>query len=63
MEHKGEINFKYFFQFFNIFVTTGKVIADAGSMSNDIGKGSDTVKSVFDILDRESRINPDDERG
>ena len=32
-------------------------------MSNDIAKGSDAVKSVFGILGRESRINPDDERG
>jgi len=32
-------------------------------MSRDIAKGSDAVKSVFGILDRESRINPEDERG
>eukprot|EP01018_Ginkgo_biloba_P022708 Gb_36497 [translate_table: standard] len=42
---------------------TGRVIADAGSMTSDLAKGSDAVKSVFAILDRNSRINPDDEEG
>ena len=60
---KGEITFKSFFQVFYILLTTGKVIAEAGSMSNDIAKGSDAVKSVFGILAREIRIHPDDERG
>ena len=32
-------------------MSTGKVFADAGSMSSDIAKGSDTVKSVFGILE------------
>jgi hypothetical protein len=31
------------------------------SMRNDIAKGSDVVKSVFCILDRESDTNLDDE--
>lgn len=44
-------------------MSIGKVIADVGSMSNDIAKGSNTVKSMFDILDRESHINPNNEKG
>lgn len=36
------------------------MIADAGSMTSDIAKGSNAVKSVFAILDRKSRISPDD---
>ena len=59
----GQINSKGFFQVFLMLLSTGRVIGEAGSMSSDIAKGSDTVKSVFGILDRESRINPDDERG
>ncbi|GLJ36715.1 hypothetical protein SUGI_0738890 [Cryptomeria japonica] len=48
---------------FLVLMSTARVIAEAGSMTSDIAKGSDAVKSVFEILDRESRINPDDENG
>ncbi|GLJ36676.1 hypothetical protein SUGI_0737940 [Cryptomeria japonica] len=47
---------------FLILVSTGRVIAEAGSMTSDIAKGSNAVKSVFAILDRKSRIIPDDPR-
>eukprot|EP00253_Pinus_taeda_P026305 PITA_26305 len=60
---KGKITSEALFQVFFILMSTRKVIADAGSMSSDIAKGSDAVEAVFGILDRESRINPDDERG
>ncbi|PNX87666.1 ABC transporter B family member, partial [Trifolium pratense] len=47
-----------------IFVSTGKVIADvAGSMTNDLAKGSDAVGSVFAILDRSTKIEPDELEG
>ena len=39
------------------------MIADAGSMTSDLAKGSDAVKSVFEILDRNSLINPEDRDG
>lgn len=39
-------------------MSIGRVIAKAGSMTSDIAKGSDAVKSVFDILNRESFIKP-----
>ncbi|MCI01760.1 ABC transporter B family member, partial [Trifolium medium] len=43
---------------------TGKVIADvAGSMTNDLAKGSDAVGSVLAILDRSTKIEPDDLEG
>ena len=48
---------------FFVFMSTARVIAEAGSMTSDIAKGSDAVKSVFESLDRQSRINPDDEKG
>ncbi|KAK4760323.1 hypothetical protein SAY87_005216 [Trapa incisa] len=59
----GYITPKELFETFMILVSTGVVIADAGSMTSDISRGSDTVASVFAILDRETRIQPDDREG
>ncbi|RVW23912.1 ABC transporter B family member 15 [Vitis vinifera] len=42
---------------------TGRVIADAGSMTSDLAKGSDAVGSVFAVLDRYTRIEPEDPDG
>nr|ABK25843.1 unknown [Picea sitchensis] len=39
------------------------MIADAGSMTSDLAKGSDAVTSVFEILDINSLINPEDHDG
>jgi ATP-binding cassette subfamily B (MDR/TAP) protein 1 len=39
------------------------MIADAGSVTSDLAKGSDAVTSVFEILDRNTDINPDDHEG
>ncbi|KAK9101221.1 hypothetical protein Scep_024651 [Stephania cephalantha] len=44
------------FKTFFILVSTGKVIADAGSMTSDIAKGATAVASVFKVLDRQSQI-------
>jgi ATP-binding cassette subfamily B (MDR/TAP) protein 1 len=60
---KGDMTAKALFQTFFILMTTGNMIAEAGGMSSDLVKGSNAVKSLFRILDRESRINPDDEKG
>jgi len=57
---QGVINAKALFETFMILVSTGRVIADAGSMTNDLAKGSDAVASVFAILDRYTKIEPDD---
>jgi ATP-binding cassette, subfamily B (MDR/TAP), member 1 len=46
-----------------ILVSTGRVIAEAGSMTTDLAKGGDTVGSVFAVLDRVTGINPDDHMG
>jgi ATP-binding cassette subfamily B (MDR/TAP) protein 1 len=60
----GYITKKALFETIMIFVSTGKVIADvAGSMTNDLAKGSDAVGSVFAILDRSTKIEPDDFEG
>eukprot|EP01018_Ginkgo_biloba_P016172 Gb_10215 [translate_table: standard] len=62
LEH-GHISFDGFLKTMFILVRTGRVIADAGSMTSDLAKGADAVQSVFAILDRNSRINPDDPEG
>ncbi|KAL7589043.1 hypothetical protein Lser_V15G41113 [Lactuca serriola] len=61
--NKGLVTAKEMFQVFFILMTTGKNIADAGSMSSDISKGSGAVRSVLAILDRKSEIDPDDTKG
>ncbi|KAJ4972556.1 hypothetical protein NE237_005730 [Protea cynaroides] len=61
--YQGYITFKAFFQTFMVLVSTGRVIAEAGAMTTDLAKGSDAVGSVFTILDRVTRIEPDDLAG
>lgn len=60
---KGYISGKALFETFMILVSTGRVIADAGSMTSDLVKGSEAVGSVFAILDRYTRIEPEDPEG
>ncbi|EES06419.2 putative multidrug resistance protein [Sorghum bicolor] len=57
------ITAKAFFQTFLILISTTLVIADAGSMTADLAKGADAVASVFAILDRETKIDPDNPEG
>ncbi|XP_059670243.1 ABC transporter B family member 15-like [Cornus florida] len=59
----GYIGAKALFETFMILVSTGRVIADAGTMTNDLAKGSDAVGSVFAVLDRYTRIEPEDPDG
>ncbi|KAG8636189.1 hypothetical protein MANES_16G108200v8 [Manihot esculenta] len=54
---KREISAGDVFKTFFILVSTGKVIAEAGSMTSDLAKGSIAVASVFQILDRQSLIS------
>lgn len=54
--NNGEISSGDVFKTFFILVSTGKVIADAGSMTSDLAKGSAAVASIFSILDRPSVI-------
>lgn len=60
---KGYVNAKQLFETFMILVSTGRVIADAGSMTTDLAKGSDAVGSVFAVLDRYTKIEPEDPEG
>ncbi|KAF3615226.1 putative ABC transporter B family member 8 [Capsicum annuum] len=57
----GEISAADVFKTFFILVSTGKVIAEAGSMTSDLAKGSTVVASIFSILDRKSLIQGSDE--
>ncbi|XXG62474.1 hypothetical protein AAC387_Pa05g0824 [Persea americana] len=61
--HNEKITYKHLFQTFFILVTTGRVIAEAGSMTSDLSKGADAIKSVFLILERKSKTEPDDPHG
>ncbi|GAA0151582.1 ATP-binding cassette [Lithospermum erythrorhizon] len=53
---KGEISAGDVFKTFFILVSTGKVIAEAGSMTSDLAKGSKAIASIFAILDHPSTI-------
>lgn len=54
-----QINTKELMQTFVILVTTGRVIAEAGSTTTGLAKGSDAIASLFAVLDRETEIDPD----
>ncbi|XP_077228537.1 putative multidrug resistance protein [Tasmannia lanceolata] len=56
---QGLVTPKHIFQVFFLLMSTGKQIADAGMMSSDLAKGSNAVKSVFAILNRQTKIDPD----
>ncbi|KAF2316200.1 hypothetical protein GH714_041541 [Hevea brasiliensis] len=60
---EGYISAKALFETFMVLVSTGRVIADAGSMTTDLAKGSDAVGSVFTVLDRYKTIEPEDSDG
>ncbi|CAK7328040.1 unnamed protein product, partial [Dovyalis caffra] len=60
---EGYITAKALFETFMILVSTGRVIADAGSMTTDLAKGSESIGSVFAVLDRYTRIEPEDPEG
>ncbi|CAH1444447.1 unnamed protein product [Lactuca virosa] len=47
------------FQAFLVLLFTAYTIADAGSMTKDISRGSNAVGSVFAILDKTTEIDPD----
>ncbi|KAJ0763300.1 putative ABC-type xenobiotic transporter [Helianthus annuus] len=61
--NKGNVTAKQMFQVFFILMTTGKNIADAGSMSSDLSKGGGAVRSVLAVLDRKTEIDPNDSNG
>ncbi|XP_071688623.1 putative multidrug resistance protein [Rutidosis leptorrhynchoides] len=61
--NNGKVTSKEMFQVFFILMTTGKNIADAGSMSSDLSKGGGAVRSALAVLDRKTEIDPNDQEG
>ncbi|KAK1579024.1 hypothetical protein Q3G72_034985 [Acer saccharum] len=61
--NQGLVSSKHLFQVFFILMSTGKNIADAGSMTSDLAKGVGAIKTIFAILDRETEIEPEDPEG
>ncbi|KAL3007411.1 hypothetical protein AAZX31_08G332500 [Glycine max] len=59
----GYITTKTFFESFMVLVSTGRIIADAGSMTTDLARGADVVGDIFGIIDRCTKIEPDDPNG
>ncbi|XP_034915408.1 ABC transporter B family member 15 [Populus alba] len=60
---QGYMTYKAMFETFLILVSTGRVIANAGSMTIDLANGSDSIRSVFAVLDRCTKIEPEDPDG
>ncbi|PON59414.1 ABC transporter [Parasponia andersonii] len=56
---QGAISPKQVFQCINILVNTGRVIAEAGSMTTNLNKGWDSIRLVFAILDKNTKIEPE----
>ncbi|PON37426.1 ABC transporter [Trema orientale] len=60
---QGYINPRQAFQTVIIILTTSRVIADAESMTTDLARGWDAITSVFKILDRDTKIEPENPQG
>ncbi|XP_071698972.1 putative multidrug resistance protein [Rutidosis leptorrhynchoides] len=60
---QGLISPERLFQAFLVLLFTAYTIADAGSMTKDISRGSNAVSSVFAILDKKTEIDPDNLQG
>ncbi|CAI9113267.1 OLC1v1013840C1 [Oldenlandia corymbosa var. corymbosa] len=56
----GDLKVEAFFQVFILLISIGRTVAEAGTMTSDITKGSEAVGSVFSVLDRHSSIEPED---
>lgn len=58
--NQGKISFPGMFKAFFVLVSTGRMIADAGSATSDLSKGSASAAAIFGILDRTSRIKAEE---
>ncbi|KAK4376956.1 hypothetical protein RND71_003252 [Anisodus tanguticus] len=61
--NKNLLTSKHLFQVFFLLMSTGKNIADTGSMTSDLARGSSAVASVLAILDRRTEIDPESPEG
>ncbi|KAL3685412.1 hypothetical protein R1sor_003434 [Riccia sorocarpa] len=60
---RQEVSFGDMFKCFFILVASGRMIAEAGSMTSDLAKGASSIITVFNILDRKTKIDPEDDSG
>ncbi|KAJ6966636.1 hypothetical protein NC652_004254 [Populus alba x Populus x berolinensis] len=60
---EGLISPEHLFQAFLILLFSAYVIAEAGSMTNDLSKRGNAIRSVLAILDRKSEIDPNNSWG
>ncbi|GMI68432.1 multi-drug resistance 13, ATP-binding cassette B15 [Hibiscus trionum] len=60
---QGHVTSKALFETYLLLINTGFYIAKAASMTSDWAKSVEVVGSLFDILDRYTRIEPDDSNG
>jgi ATP-binding cassette subfamily B (MDR/TAP) protein 1 len=58
-----EITYKHLFLTFLILVTTGRLIAETGTITADLSKGTSALESVFRILKRRTKIDPEQSDG
>ncbi|KAF9662955.1 hypothetical protein SADUNF_Sadunf18G0108000 [Salix dunnii] len=58
-----KITYKHLFQIFFILISTGRVIAETATMTSDLSKGTSALKSIFRILQRETKIVPENSDG
>ncbi|CAN1325845.1 Putative multidrug resistance protein [Linum perenne] len=60
---EGSISPERLFQAFLILLFSAYIIAEAGSMTNDLSRGGSAVQSVLAFLDRKTEIDPDTQYG
>ncbi|KAH7667278.1 Xenobiotic-transporting ATPase protein [Dioscorea alata] len=60
---RSQITAKTLFQTFLILVSTSRIIAEIGSMATDITRGTSSIAYIFKILDRRTKIEPEDSEG
>lgn len=58
---KGEVDFGQVMKCFMVLILTAFGIAETLALAPDIVKGSQALDSVFEILDRQTQINPNDQ--
>ncbi|KAH9535053.1 hypothetical protein CY35_17G034100 [Sphagnum magellanicum] len=57
---KGEAGLSQVTKVFFVLVSSGRILAEAGTLTPDIAKGTAAIASVFDILDRHTQIDAND---
>ncbi|EPS62551.1 hypothetical protein M569_12239, partial [Genlisea aurea] len=60
---RGQVTPEALFRTFMILVSSGRVVADACTMADDVARADEAVSSVFSILDRVSKIEPEEDGG